>query len=266
MSQSNINPGFLQIFAPRRLKDLLYKVTSNELVVDRFFNLLNKFSSNKNETACNVVDYENCLTAFGYFADSSQIKRPEAFVEAMLYRGCARQLKPLQSGSHLALPIVFDDGRAGLCLIQVRAHAIDLSKIVSENRTGRKSTEPEPTAEGNLDDSSAISEETLGDLSKVSEKQDESTYFDYKTKTDTKIITSWYKELNIKNAFFSETESSKEEKEFMDDYKHFPVCKVLMNLNPAAESTSFTMNYPEGPLRETLISLKNPSLCLCKVQ
>jgi hypothetical protein len=100
------------IYAPRFVKDVLVRL-SNQDVVDEFLGKL----------GCR---FANCLTYFGYFEKCSEVSDPIIACKSMLYRGSARYFPAGHTGADLMLPLVLNDGKYGLILVQVKGFVTDL--------------------------------------------------------------------------------------------------------------------------------------------
>jgi hypothetical protein len=102
----------MQLFAPRLMKSFLEQMVSANVVNDFLEALGSRF--------------EGCYTHFGYFQEADEAVSPGVACRAMLYRGCGRYLPRNHPGADFMLPLVLQNGRYGLVLVQVKGVREDL--------------------------------------------------------------------------------------------------------------------------------------------
>ena len=165
--------------------------------------------------------FNDCMTTFGYFQESLEATRPLEFAKTMLFRGSAKYLPPGHKGADLVLPLVLKNGEYGLVLIQVKG--ID-ENILAVGDPPKESSEsaPKPKEEN---------EKKLPSFDEIDRKQ-----------RPTATIRGYMDGCTIPGVFgMTERKNMSQDvkddlKRLREEYRDFPVIRILLNLRDGQPS------------------------------
>jgi hypothetical protein len=190
-----------------------------------------------------ATEFKGAMTTFGYFQEALEVTRPYETFWTMLYRGSAKYLPANHPGADFILPLVLQDGKPGLILVQVKG----INEDILTNGNERQKKAGDGQDEGSDCSKSGDKEKFMenkasqsGDKNQLNESFDigEKRPFDESSDVQqpTASVRDYMKLCTIPGVFrLLETKKMKEEtkkklKETREELKDFPALRIIINL------------------------------------